>query len=518
MNWSLPSFDPDSRWGRILRGLLFVCATLLIGRFIALKIYHVPSRTDILIFCTLVSCIPVLKFPRFGVFYLFIVPPLLPFVRRFYYTFYDRPDQDLFHIIPDMVVLLLTFVFLDRLRKHADLAVEDKPLLKALWIFIGYQFLRSLVGNYLPALEGLSQFKFAVLYMMCFFFAFTFIDNKEQVRSLFRLTVVLGVLVGLYGIKQTFFGFTDFELIWLKYMKDKFVTLFISGVPRPFSTLSSPACFADFMMIAILAAFCMILLSSGTVRLFYVLTVPVMFYALLLTSVRTNWMGLIVGVIFWFIIAHRASLKRKVVLMTFLVAVSFAMNTLLDLSFSPGDIKLMSFEQTEKTLLTPGGQQNITDIFVKERLSAIADPLEEHSMVSRFAMWKMVLQHSVWLPMGPFGWGLGTFNAHNYYLTILYEIGYPGLFLLLFILYRIFRQGFRVYKEEEERDKRVLVRGMLAILFMIAFINTTGTHISSHPADIYFWFFAGLLMIIRRLKSGTDAGRFVSTSVFRDPT
>jgi O-antigen ligase len=155
--------------------------------------------------------------------------------------------------------------------------------------------------------------------------------------------------------------------------------------------------------------------------------------------------------------------------------------------------------------------KNITDLFVTERVSAISNPFQEHSMIARTAMWRTVITQISYLPLGPLGYGLGTFDAHSLYFTTLFETGIPGIFLLLYLLFRIFRLGYRVYLEEEEEDKKIIIRGLLALLFVFAVMNSTGTHIDAHPGDIYFWFSAGLFMVIRFLRSESerDAGGLI---------
>lgn len=133
-------------------------------------------------------------------------------------------------------------------------------------------------------------------------------------------------------------------------------------------------------------------------------------------------------------------------------------------------------------------------------------------------MWGFVIERSLQLPQGPFGWGLGSFNAHSYYFTVLYETGYIGIILLLYILYRFFRTGYKVYIEEEQRDKRQVIRACITIIFSISILNLTGPHTGSHPADIYFWGCAGILYIIRRLPFKVSAIENVGRMKLTDPT
>jgi hypothetical protein len=497
-----------------LRGVLFILAAVFIGHLIAKKIFNIPTRLDLLIFITLIAFIPVMKFPISGVYFLFIVPPFIGMIRRVFYLFSERPGNDLLIVIPDVVVVLLFVVLFDRLRKKEHVKTEDSTLVTWVWIFLLYQLLRAYVGNGSGATVGLFQFKFVGLYILCFFYAIFFIKTKKQVLFIFKLTTILGVFIALWGIKQAFFGFAHFEELWLEKMRATFVTLFIGGKPRPFSTLPSPASFADAMVIAMVTGASLISMDRVRGKPFYLVAMPVMFFALLITSVRSNWIGFLVGAIFWYVLAHRSSVRLKVGLMAVLLIFYFSVTTLLETAHGGA----ASPRGRPLSLPVQGGSQTVTDLFVKSRTSALTDPFQEHSMISRSAMWRQVIHCSFFLPMGPLGWGMGSFNAHSYYFSTLYDIGYPGLFLLLFILYRIFRAGYLVYREEEEKDRRIMARGLLTLLFSISVMNTTGPHIAEHPADIYYWFSAGLLLVLRRLKSGNDDENEKLGEAIVDPT
>jgi hypothetical protein len=483
----------------ILLGLGFVIIVVVGGHFIAKKIFDIPTRKDVLLFLGVILFIPVLKFPKIGLYYLFLVPPFIPLLRRVYYIVSARPENDLLHLISDAVVILLMAVLLDQVRKGQRVKYDDRTLYILIWIYLGYQALRAVVWNTEGKAVGLHHFKFVALYICCFFFAIYFIDTKKEVVRIFKITSFLGLFIAAYGIKQAFLGYTKFEQIWLDVMREKFVTLFIEGKARPFSTLISPACFADYMIISIITSYCLFLMKIKNSRLFLVF-IPIMFFGLLLTSVRSNWLGFMVGFILWFVIAHRSSIKVKISVLSVVFIFFMAGFSLLEMVMAK-DIDLASYVQPD---VTSGekDEKKVTELFVTDRMSAVANPFGERSMISRYEMWKTVMRLSVKLPRGPFGYGMGGFDAHSYYFSTLFDIGYVGLFMLLFILYRIFRLGYINYLEEEQLDRRVMIRGILAFLFIMCVINATGTHIASHPGDIYFWFFSGILMVIRRLKSG----------------
>ncbi|MFH0920020.1 MAG: hypothetical protein V1913_06625 [Fibrobacterota bacterium] len=505
---------------KVIAGMaLFLLVALALGPFIAKKIYHVPTRLDLLVFVTLLILVPVMKYPTVGVYFLILVPPFIPLLRRFYYLFYDRPGNDLLLILPDVVVMLLFILYLDQVRKRRKIRSEDPRLNAWIWAFVLYNASRIVLLTYNDTMGGINQFKFNMLYLLCFFFAIHFIETKQQVVRIFKITSLIGLVVALYGIKQTYLGYTRFEEIWLDQMRSSFVTLFISGRPRPFSTLSSPATFGDFMIIAFLTSYCLYSMKGTRFRWLYLFILPVLSFGLLLTSVRSNWVGFLAGMAIWFLIAHRSSFRIKLGLFILIIVFYFPLSILMEQMGRGGTAGPIYGTATPTAVrMAAPGAKGITDLFVTERVSAITNPFQEHSMVARTVMWQQVLSQIVELPRGPMGYGLGTFDAHSLYFTTLFETGFIGLFLLLFVFYRIFRAGFRAYREEEEEDKKIMVRGLLTLLFVFVIMNSTGTHIDAHPGDIYFWFSAGILMVIRTLKSGREEELQLLAARIRDAT
>jgi hypothetical protein len=138
-------------------------------------------------------------------------------------------------------------------------------------------------------------------------------------------------------------------------------------------------------------------------------------------------------------------------------------------------------------------------LLIKDRVNAVKNPLEEHSMQSRLVIWGWILQDIWKIPDGILGRGLGTVDAHSYYLSILADTGIPGFVLFLIILIPVFRAGIRLHDRCEDPDRKLLIRLLLTILFLFSAGNLTGTHINNSPGNIYFWFACAILMRMRYL-------------------
>jgi cell division protein FtsW (lipid II flippase) len=144
-------------------------------------------------------------------------------------------------------------------------------------------------------------------------------------------------------------------------------------------------------------------------------------------------------------------------------------------------------------------QQSI-NMLITERSTALSNPFEEHSLLSRIALWKDLLVYSKDPVCFFLGRGVGALKADSLYFTYLAEFGYPGLIFIIVLLVNLTIRGFYVIDHYTDNDIIVLAKGITIMNITIAIISVTGTHIHYFPGDIYFWFFNGVLIQLYVLK------------------
>ena len=140
------------------------------------------------------------------------------------------------------------------------------------------------------------------------------------------------------------------------------------------------------------------------------------------------------------------------------------------------------------------GKQEYIDLMVTSRAKAITNPFEEHSMLSRLALWKYMLILSTQPDMALLGRGLGALNADSLYVTYLAEFGYPGLIFILGLFCVFIIKGIRMIDTLPAEGSVILIKGIVCMDLSLALMNITGTHIHAFPGDAYFWFFNGVLI------------------------
>ena len=451
---------------------------VLFGAFFSWRLLSIPSRVETAAFMISFFLIPTLKYPKFGVYYLFCVPFFIPLFRRMYYLVEDRPELDYLMLISDGVMggFICALALLWLLNKER--ARDPFPILIVVYTVL--LFIKVFLGNEYPPVIGLYGFKFHGLYVMFFFSGAYVLTSTAQVRSLVGFVSCILLFTAVYGIKQILFGFTGFEQKWLDSIT--FTTLYIEGVVRPFSTYLSPATLSDGMTILIITGLYWVVSKGRHMALFGLLLVASAIWPILIATVRTNWLASLAGIFFYLVFLRIRRGWVKGLLMAFLLlgVVGSAMK-------GGGGASQAQSAAIQGQLTSR--DRSLSDIMIKNRTQALANPLQEYSLQKRLQTWGLI-----WMMVlrKPFGNGQGSAGyAHSFYFQVLGEIGFPGIILFLCLLYMAFSRGFKVIKESRDEMAVELTRYLLTVVFVISLLNLTGTHLHTPPGDLFFWFALG---------------------------
>lgn len=465
---------------------LFAILLPALGFFFAWRLLKIPTRLETAAFFVIFFVIPTLRWPKFAVYYLFTITLFIPLFRRVYYLIHSRPKVDYLMLIGDgvMVGFIGTLILLwiknkERIKEPLTVLV----LIYAALLFIKVFFLNE--GN----LEtGLYGFKFNGLYVLFFFAGSYVIVQAQGMLRLISAASIALFLTALWSLKQITFGFSGFEQKWLDSIT--FTTLRIEGVVRPFGTYVSPAAMSDGMCILILLGAFYVFRRRALSPFWGLGLISVALIPLLLATVRTSWVGALAGLCFYGVYLR---IERRWVRNLTLVVVLAGM---LGFLFKEGN-------EASRNIRQASGN-SMADVMIRNRTAALANPLQEYSVQKRMQIWTEIWYTALHNPLGK---GQGTSGyAHSYYFQILGEIGFPGIAAFLAILYFAFRRGFQALALKPTRDEAELLRLFMSIVFLIAILNVTGTHLHTNPGDLYFWFsIGGIVQLYRTLRDRTDA-------------
>lgn len=465
---------------------LFFIAIIIAGNFIAFKMVHLPNQMQFVVLLGLFMFYPVLRYPLVGVYLMFILLPFVPLIRRLYYLAYSRPTSDPLIVIGEIILTIMMFGLFFILREQIQQGTFRQKIAFLVVVYFLYMLLRVFFFSGFPISTGLLKFRFYGPQVLLYFVGMIYAFEEKHIRRLWGITLVIGVAAVLYGLKQFFFGYNEAEKLWFSAID--FSSLFIKGIARPFSFFLSPASFADYSQVAVigLIAFFGFRKVTGKIAL---LLMPIFWAGVLITSVRSNWIGMALSLFIWlFIVRVKGTRQRFVVLA--IMAVSFVLFDIVQNLVHTG-LSVGSFIATSTS--NTSANQNIT-LLVTERTNALANPFQEYSMVSRMELWKVIVFSSVDPQLGIFGRGLGVISADSLYMTYLANFGYPGLFLIVAIIVIFIKNGFYVLDNSKNKFAVTVAKAVVTMDIVFAIINITGSHIHTFPGDTYFWFWNGVLM------------------------
>ncbi len=472
------------RWGALL-------ALIAAGHFLGYFIVHIPERIEFLVLLGAVLCYPLLRVPVSGLYVVFIALPFVPYLRRYYYLAYNRPGVDPLIAIGELILLLMIPAHILAQREslfHSRGRISKVQVVVA--VYFGYMILRSVVANTLPLTESLAKLKLYGPMVLLFYLGLSYGLSVRHLRRFWIITIAVGVLSSLYGFWQLYIGYSEAEKAWFNAIQ--FTTLFIDGRARPFSFFQAPVAFADFIQLSILG----VLIVTGIypqrkLRWLWVL-LPLFFGAILITSVRSNWAGMLATLALVPLI-YRIRGNRKRISALVALAATYALYAFLSATVFAG-FGLSEFFTLFSRIL-PNDQ--FVDVLIAQRVEALERPLGEYSLLSRFVLWRFILDTS-FQPVNFFlGRGLGALKADSLYFTYLAEFGYPGLVLIVGIFAYFIKTGFTTMDHTSNPSHVVLARGITILNIVFAIMSITGTHIHYFPGDVYFWFWNGVLVRIR---------------------
>jgi len=147
-------------------------------------------------------------------------------------------------------------------------------------------------------------------------------------------------------------------------------------------------------------------------------------------------------------------------------------------------------------------------VFALERAQGIVDPMNDGTGRWRFYVWYSIIDEII-LHGNYWGMGLGsrfelyvpefravtTLGTHNQYMTNLYYLGIPGLFLfLLFLITSLIKIVFKYFTSSGKENKYIYILGVLGI-------SANLIYMLNYETDIFSWlFFAGSLSYMQLSK------------------
>lgn len=319
-----------------------------------------------------------------------------------------------------------------------------------------------------------KQFSYSIFIVI----TYMLVNSRKSLVFVMRSWIVISTLHALYACKQQWFGYADFEYMWLVSDPKRFDLFVNGGFVRRFGLVSDPASAG-----ILYACSCVLVLALGLrakefrKRMTYFLLAVIHFLASSYTGTRTATLMIVAGMAFYCIL----TLYEKRTLIFSAV-------------FGIGLIGLLNAP--------------IYDNMIINRLRSTFEGSNDASQMARDLNRKMV-QPYVW--SHPIGGGLNTaglvgqtYNPGHYlsmippdsaYMQTMMEQGSIGLALLMIFYYVVMRTGIKYFYRVKDHYIKTLYVANLVSIFTMLVGQFSQQAIGQYPSVLYFY--AGLALLLK---------------------
>ena len=208
-------------------------------------------------------------------------------------------------LLPDLMLFAVLAGVLAAGEKGSTARVRGPKYQAVAWglcLYAGWYTVRA-VWTAAPMVNAVGKWKLLIPYFVCFYIGESLLSNNAALRSVIKVLAATVGVASLYGIWQFFFGLTSFEQLWLfggHTILAPETLLYGDGMSRAFSLYSDPATFGS--MLAIVGT--LLLFSRRMFGPHWWNSWPVLALigaALVATVVRAAWLQAFLGgiVFFW---------------------------------------------------------------------------------------------------------------------------------------------------------------------------------------------------------------------------
>lgn len=242
---------------------------------------------------------------KYGIYYMFLLAIFMSYVNRM------LGSQIPFGILYDAIAGIAFLVMLFARHDDKDWSVIKSPVTYLYGIIVIYQLLQVFNPDAISFVGWMVAFRSNTAFLLFFVFVHLFF-SFEELRKFTVLWVVLGAIVGLYGIWQEIFGLNQRELSWVYASEARTKLLMIWGHLRKFSLLSDPSAYGLFMAFSALATFVLMLGPFPAIyRIILGVITVVNLVAMSFSGTRTAYAMVAIGLAFYAIISLKS---RKTIL------------------------------------------------------------------------------------------------------------------------------------------------------------------------------------------------------------
>ncbi|MGE0567857.1 MAG: O-antigen ligase family protein [Bacteroidia bacterium] len=384
---------------------------------------------------------------------------------------------------PLMAGLMLIYFFHKLFTNKYDYRINRHPLTVLIYIQLIWLVITTLASE-----DILISIKFLVarlwfLFSAYFLANYLFKNKKNFVPFLSSYMISLAI-VCLYTIfMHSRYGFDHKSADW---------------VMSPFYNDHTAYGAALAMFIPVVVSFLFMRSINSFNKLMYVGLLLLFIVAIILSYARAAWVGLVVAILVYVTMRLRFNFKTLFVIVF-------------------GTI-ILFFSFQDEILIALGRNNTDAEEGFLNNIESVSNISTDASNLERLNRWSCAIR--MWQDKPVFGWGPGTYmfmyapyqlssqttvistnfgtngNAHSEYLGPLAEEGLPGLIIVLCIVLYTFNFGYRLFKEIEDRDTKLVATGVFLGLVTYFIHGVMNNFLDTDKLSLPFWSFLSIMVCI----------------------
>ena len=375
-----------------------------------------------------------------------------------------------------LLLIMIGGILVGQVMKK-DWAFAKDPISTWLLLWIYYNLFQVLNPSQESKMAWMFTVRSLAILNLLYFIALYAFSSLQKVKWMLHWTIALATIVGLYGLKQEFMGFSNAEKAWIYADAERFQLFYQWGRMRVFSLFNDAMTFG--IMMSYMGVFCLIYATA---------------------PLAWKYRGLLIGAAFTMFWASVYSGTRTSFVLIPLGFVFFALMTLSkEVLIASGVFMVIGTGLVLKSTSNP----------VIYRVQSAFKPSEDASVQIRFYNQQRIRPHIYSHPIG-FGPGstglwarrftpdsfLAGFAHDSYYVRLAVEEGWIGLILYMIFLFVVLKRALYFYLRVREPVIKTLYLSLMSAIFLLAVANYPQEAIVQLPTSLVVYiFFAAIVKL-----------------------
>ncbi len=398
----------------------------------------------------------------------------------------------------DLLLAVMALGVIMKQIRERDMSFARNPLSFPIITWVIYNLIQVVNPVAASQLAWAYTVRSMALLILLYFIACYALNSYRRIIRIFQFMLGLALISALYGLKQEFFGFADFETVWLHADPTRFQLIFQWSRMRIFSFFSDPTNYGVFL--SYMGTMCFVLAIGKFKkwqRIILITAGVLMVLAMAYAGSRTPFVLLPFGMGVFTLL----TLKKNVIIGMILFCMAGS---------------VIIFKSTGNAVL-----YRVQSAFMLNR--------NDDTMGVRFKNQEKI---QPFIQSHPFGAGLGSvgewgarfspnamlagFPPDSGFVRVAVELGWVGYLIYCWLLFRILNFGIYYYFRVKNEQIKIIYLAITVMVFMLTLASYVQEAIVQLPTSIFFYISLAILARLKDFEKEADLELAVNSALISE--